>query len=70
MPGYNNDQLKQHQQFLNMRGAQIAQEKMGQKTELGSSPKAQGSKKQLIGTVIGVAAVVAALVLLKLLNVI
>ncbi len=68
--GVNNEQLKQQQQYLNMRGAQIAQEKAGQQTELGGQPKAHGSKKQFIGTIIGIVAVVAVLVLLNWLDVI
>ena len=48
----------------------MAQENLGQKTELGGQPKAQGSKKQLVGTIVGIAAVVLLLLLLKALNVI
>ena len=48
----NYDQLKQQSQYLNMRGAQIAQEKSGQHTELGSQPKAKGTRKQLISTIV------------------
>ena len=71
MPGHiNYDQLKQQSQYLNMRGAQIAQEKSGQHTELGSQPKAKGTRKQLISTIVGIAAVFAVLILLKVLNVI
>lgn len=71
MPGHiNYDQLKQQSQYLNMRGAQIAQEKSGQHMELGSQPKAKGTKKQLISTIVGIAAVFAVLILLKVLNVI
>ncbi len=66
MPGHvNYDQLKQQSQYLNMRGAQIAQEKNGQQTTLEPMPKARGSKKQLIGTIVGVLAVIAVLVLLS-----
>ena len=68
--GVNYEQLKQQQQYLYMRGAQMAQEKAGQKTELGGQPKAQGTKKQLVGTIVGIVAVVALLLLLKVLNVI
>lgn len=68
--GVNYEQLKQQQQYLNMRGAQMAQEKAGQKTELGGQPKAQGTKKQLVGTIVGIVAVVALLLLLKVINVI
>ena len=63
--GLSNEQVKQQAQYLNMRGAQIAQEKAGQKTELGAQPKAKGTKKQLIGTIVGVIAVIAVLVLLS-----
>lgn len=68
--GFNQQQLKEREQYLNMRAAQIAQEKAGQTTELGAQPKAKGSRKQLIGTVIGVVAVFAILVLLVALDVI
>lgn len=71
MPGHvNYDQLKQQSQYLNMRGAQIAQEKAGQQTSLGSQPRAKGSRKQLIGTIVGVVVVLAGLVLLKVLGII
>ena len=62
--GINNEQLKQQAQYLNMRGAQIAQEKSGQQTTLGST-KAQGSRKQLVGTIVGIVAVVAVLLILS-----
>lgn len=63
--GMSNEQIKQQAQYLNMRGAQMAQEKGGQKTELGAQPKAQGTKKQLVGTIIGVIVVIAALLILS-----
>ncbi len=63
--GSTNVQAKQQAQYLNMRGAQIAQEKAGQKTELGGQPKAQGSRKQLIGTIVGIVAVAAVLLVLS-----
>lgn len=63
--GLNNEQLKQQAQYLNMRGAQIAQEKSGQQTTLGSTTKVQGSKKQLIGTIVGVVAVILVLLVLS-----
>ncbi len=68
--GINNDQLKQQQQYLNMRGAQMAQQNSGQQTTLGGQPKAKGTKKQLVSTIVGIAAVFAVLVLLKALGVI
>lgn len=61
--GINNDQLKQQAQYLNMRGAQMAMENAGQTQSL-DHEKAKGSKKQLIGTVVGVVLVVAVLFLL------
>lgn len=71
MPDYVNiNQTKQQSQYLNMRGAQIAQEKTGQHTELGSQPKAKGTRKQLVSTIVGIVAVIAALVILKALGVI
>lgn len=66
--GMSNEQIKQQAQYLNMRGAQIAQEKAGQQTTLEPSSKVQGTKKQLIGTIIGVAAVLGVLVLLSVLR--
>ena len=63
--GMSSEQFKQQAQYLNMRGAQMAQEKAGQKTELGAQPKAKGTKKQLIGTVVGVIAVIAVLLILS-----
>lgn len=69
MPGHvNYDQLKQQSQYLNMRGAQIAQEKSGQQTALGGQPKAKGSKKQLVSTIIGVLVVLGVLVLWSVLT--
>ena len=59
------DQAKQQAQYLNMRGAQMSQENQGQQTRLGGQSKAKGSKKQLVGTVVGIAAVIAALLVLK-----
>lgn len=67
--GANPDFQKQQQQYLRMRGAQIAEQNAGQKTELGST-KARGSRKQLVGTIIGVAAAFAVLILLVALDVI
>lgn len=64
-PLVNPDQAKQQAQYLSMRGAQMAQEKTGQQTTLGSQPKAKGSRRQLVGTIVGIAAAVAVLVLLK-----
>lgn len=61
--GINPDQLKQQSQYLNMRGAQMAMGDAGQTQSLGHE-KAKGSKKQLIGTVVGVVLVVAVLFLL------
>lgn len=62
----NPDQRKQQAQYLNMRGAQIAQDTSGQKTDITATPKIQGTKKQLIGTIVGVIAVIAVLVLLSI----
>lgn len=64
----NPDQWKQQAQYMNMRGAQQAQEKAGQQTAIKAAPKAEGTKKQLIGTVVGVLAVIAVLVLLSVLR--
>lgn len=65
---FSNHQLKQQAQYLNMRGAQIAQEKAGQTTTVEPASKVQGTKKQLIGTIVGVIAVIAVLVLWSILR--
>ena len=62
----NPDRWKQQAQYMNMRGAQTAQQVAGQKTEIGGGPKAKGSRKQLLGTVIGILAAIAVLVLLSM----
>ncbi len=67
---FNNQQLKQQAQYLNMRGAQMAEQNAGQKTEMGAVSKVKGSKKQLIGTVVGIVAIIAVLVLLAVLDII
>ena len=67
---FNNQQIKQQAQYLNMRGAQIAEQNAGQETKLGSQPKAQGSKKQLVGTIIGIVVMIGVLIVLKALDVI
>ena len=66
----NPDQAKQRAQYLSMRGAQMCQENQGQQTKLGGQTKAKGSKKQLIGTILGIAAVVGVLILLKVFHII
>ena len=68
--GINNEQFKQQAQYLNMRGAQMVENKTGRVAADGTTMKARGSKKQLIGTIIGVAAVFGALILLVALDVI
>lgn len=67
---FNNQQQKQQAQYLNMRSAQMAEQTAKQKTELGSQPKATGSKKQLIGTIIGISAFFVLLMLLAALDII
>lgn len=67
MPDYVNiNQTKQQSQYLNMRGAQMAQEKAGRS----SRPQTKGTKKQLIGTIVGIVVLIAALILLKVFGVI
>ena len=68
--GWTQRQWEQKTSNLQMRGAQIAADKQGVKFDLEPQPKAQGSKKQLVGTIVGIAAVVVLLLLLKALNVI
>lgn len=67
---FDNQQLKQRAQYLNMRGAQMAQQNAGQKTELGGQPKATGSKKQLIGTIVGISVAFAVILLLAVFKII
>lgn len=68
--GLNPQQLKEQAQYLSMRGAQIAQQKSGQETNLSPAPKVSGTKKQLIGTIAAIVGVVAVLVLLSALHII
>ena len=67
--GINNEEMKQRAQYLNMRGAQMAMENAGQEQNLESAPP-KGTKKQLIGTIVGAAAALLVLVLLALFKVI
>lgn len=62
----NPDQWKQGQ-YLDLRGAQMAGNRTEQKP-LAASPESRGSKRQLIGTILGVAAVLGVLVLLSVLR--
>ena len=67
MAGFNGldvDQMKQQTQYLNMRGAQMVEQKTGRKASDGTTMRAHGSKKQLIGTIAGVAAVLFILALI------
>ena len=66
-----NQQIKQQQRWATMRAAQVAQQRVGQTTELDTGlPTAKGTKRQLIGTVVGIAAVFAVLILLVAFHVI
>lgn len=67
--GINNEEIKQRAQYLSMRGAQMAMENSGQIQTL-KPEKLRGSKRQLVGTIVGVAAVVVLLVVLNLLRII
>lgn len=67
--GINNEEIKRRAQYINMRGAQLASEMSNQPTVLGSD-KARGSKKQLIGTIAGIAAAAGLLFLLACFRVI
>lgn len=62
----NPDQWKQGQ-YLDLRGAQMAGDRAEQKP-LAASPESRGCKRQLIGTIIGVAAALGVLVLLSVLQ--
>ena len=62
--GINNDEIKRRAQYMNMRAAQLASEQQNIPQTLGTE-KPTGSKKQLIGTVAGIVAVVLLLLLLS-----
>ena len=59
----NNHLFKQQQQMLNLRGAQMVEEQTG-RTAADGLVKAKGTKKQLIGTIIGILAAAVLLVFL------
>ena len=67
---FNNQQMKERAQYLNMRGAQIAEQKAGENANAKPHPKQKGSSKQLIGTIIGIVAFFAVLILLAVFEVI
>ena len=62
----NPDQWKQGQ-YLNLRGAQMAQDRAERKSSAAST-ESRGSKRQRIGTIVGVVAGIAVLVLLSALR--
>lgn len=66
MANLNPDLEKQRQQYLNIRGAQMAENQ----TKCAPPKQKKGSKKQLIGTVVGLLGAVVILVLLAKLQVI
>jgi len=66
---FNNHLLKQQAQYLQVRGAQIAEQQASQKTKLGGLSHARGSKRQLLGTVAGVVLLLAGLMLLSRLGI-
>jgi len=61
--GVNPEELKRNAQYLNMRGAQMAQNQSGGQSESRSRQR-QGNKKQLVGTIVGVIVVLAVLFVL------
>lgn len=61
----NPDQYKQQAQMLQMRGAQMVEQQTGKTAADGTTRKAKGSKKQLIGTIVGIVAVIAVLLILS-----
>lgn len=69
LPMQNYDEAKRNAQFMTMRAAQKTAERNGQEW-MGEAPKASGTRRQKIATVIGIAAVVAVLVVLSALRVI
>ncbi len=73
MPNYGDfgqQRYKEQAQMLNARGTQIVEQKTGRTQADGVTFQARGSRRQLIGTIIAIAAVFAALILLKLFDVI
>ncbi len=64
----NPNRWKQQSQMLQMRGAQMAQNQTGQSNSTPRGTKTKGSKKQLIGTILGILAGIVVLVLLKLVS--
>lgn len=66
--GYN-EQYRQQAQMMNMRGAQMVEQQTGRKASDGTTIRAKGSRKQRIGTVLGIAAVFAVLILLVALDI-
>lgn len=67
--GINNQQLKEQQQYLSMRGAQIAMNQAGQDQELTPPPKARGSRRQLIGTIAIIAGAILVIAILSWLGI-
>ena len=63
---FNNQYQKERAQYLNLRGAQIAQNVSKQDIKLESRTEVHGSKKQLVGTVVGITVVFLILIMLKL----
>ncbi len=66
--GGTNEHYKQQAQYMNIRGAQMAQQRAGQGAK-NPTQRPAGSKRQLLGTIIGIAAVIAAVILLKVLHI-
>ncbi|MDD6024394.1 MAG: hypothetical protein PUC06_09210 [Oscillospiraceae bacterium] len=67
--GLNNQQLKEQQQYLNMRGAQIAMNQAGQEQKLTPPPKVRGNRRQLIGTIAIIAGAFLAIAILSWLGI-
>ena len=60
-----NENYRQQAQMLNMRGAQLVEQKTGRTAADGTTQKAKGTNKQLIGTIVGVVAVLAVVLILN-----
>lgn len=63
-----NESYRQQSQYMNIRGAQISEQHSNNKKEGQRKGYKTTSKKQLIGTIIGIAIVVLILILLEIIG--
>ena len=66
--GGSNESYRQQSQYMNIRGAQISEQYRNNKEGQRQAHKA-ASKKQLLGTIIGIAIVFLILILLKIIGI-